>query len=297
MATTGASARRGRAKIMAPRKHGPEFSAEKTWSELARNIREIQDQNASNLSFEENHRFAYNMVLNKHGEMLYNGLKRLVAEDLETLATRNIVPHFPSGTTDPSVQSGEDDLLLTSLKAVWTRHINNMVRLGQILKYMDRVYTQTAKVPATNDLGLQLFLKHIIRPPIKENVMAAILNQIRHERNGYVIDRSTMKGCVDVYLSLEGDTHGATIYKLDLEPAVLKESETFYKREGEELLNSSTAPIFLQSSNGSKQKKTEYTITCQAIPNHICCKSYRITCYPHIFELLYLKKIRVWMPC
>src|ERR1700721_674043 len=75
--------------------HGLEFSADDTWAALSKNIREIQKQNAANFSFEENHRFAYNMVLYKHGAMLYDGVCALIVEHLETLARERIVPVFP----------------------------------------------------------------------------------------------------------------------------------------------------------------------------------------------------------
>ncbi|KAF9532609.1 Cullin [Crepidotus variabilis] len=238
--------RRGKPKIMAPKKHGPEFSVDKTWTELKKNIREIQIQNASNLSFEENHRFAYNMVLNKQGETLYKGVKDLVVENLDSMAKERIEPVFPSGTTDATVLSDEDSRLLRKVKDVWEEHTNNMIRLGQILKYMDRVYTKTANVPQTQELGLELFLKQIMKTPIKDHIVRSVLNQIRHERDGCPIGRSTVKGCVDVFISLHID-HSTTIYKRDLEPAILKESEEFYLNEGVRLLAECDAPTFLSS--------------------------------------------------
>ncbi|KAF8968105.1 Cullin-domain-containing protein [Flammula alnicola] len=212
------TARRGRPKI-----HGPEFSPDKTWEELSKNIREIQNHNASNLSFEENHRYAYNMVLYKHGDRLYNGVRTLVIENLDTLAREEIVPAFPTGTTDAKMQNDEEEVLLKALRKVWDDHRSNMVRLGQILKYMDRSHTKSAGVPATHEMGLELFLNHIIKPPIRDHLVSAILNQVRHERDGDVIGRSTVKGCVDVFLSLEVDRDGTTVYKRDLEPVFLAE--------------------------------------------------------------------------
>ncbi|KAJ6531764.1 Cullin-domain-containing protein [Mycena capillaripes] len=238
-------ARRGRPKIKPPRKHGPDVSIEKTWADLANNIREIQNHNAPNLSFEENHRFAYNMVLHKQGEMLYKGVNQLVAENLDHLANTQVVPAFPSGSSDETVQSQEAEMLLKALRNIWDDHTSNMVRLGQILKYMDRVYAKSADVPEIWEAGLNLFLKHIIRPPIKEHLVTAILNQIQFERDGYVVNRSAIKGCVDVFLTLE-DANGLTVYKRDLEPALLRESQTFYEAEGRKLLQSCDAPEYLR---------------------------------------------------
>lgn len=76
--------------------------------------------------------------------------------------------------------------------------------------------------------------------------MKAILKQIQFERDGFGINRSPVKGCVDIFLNLEIDDTGVTIYKRDLEPAVLRESEAFYKVEGETLLETCNAPEFLR---------------------------------------------------
>ncbi|GLB40454.1 putative cullin-domain-containing protein [Lyophyllum shimeji] len=239
-------ARRGKPKIKPPRKHGTTFNAEKTWAELANNIREIQNHDASNLSFEENYRFAYNMVLHKEGKMLYDGVKKLVAEHLDTLAKDRVIPVFPTGgQDDPMQRSQEADIFLKALRGVWDDHISNMVKLGQILKYMDRVHTKSEKVPEICEAGLHLFLKHVIRPPIQQHIVGAILNQVRFERDGHSINRSPVKGCVDVLLSLDVEP-SVTVYKRELEPAFLRESETFYQAEGAKLLETCDAPEFLR---------------------------------------------------
>lgn len=115
------------------------FSAQGTWTELATNIRRIQNHGASTLSFEENYRLAYNMVLNKEGKMLYEGVKTLVAENLDQLAKEKIIPVFPTGSNDdPMHQSQESDVFLKALRSIWDDHTRNMAKLGQILKYMVR---------------------------------------------------------------------------------------------------------------------------------------------------------------
>ncbi|KAG7451148.1 Cullin-domain-containing protein [Guyanagaster necrorhizus] len=244
----------GRVRIVAPRRHGPEFSAQQTWSELSKNIKEIQNHNACNLSFEENHRFAYNMVLYRQGEMLYKGVKSLISENLEYLLREQVAPVFPSGASQESLQkSNEAEMLLKALKSIWDDHLGNMSKLGQILKYMDRVYTKAAEVPETWETGLTLFLEHIFRPPIKEHVITAILTQIEFEREGYTINRSAVKGCVDVFLTLQTSAGGPTVYKEDLEPALLKKSRSFYEAEGKRLLISCDAPEYLRRVENALQ--------------------------------------------
>lgn len=52
------------------------------WTLLKNAIQEIQKKNNSGLSFEELYRNAYTMVLHKHGERLYSGLRDVVKEHL-----------------------------------------------------------------------------------------------------------------------------------------------------------------------------------------------------------------------
>ena len=56
---------------------------ENIWAGLKAAIQEIQKKNNSGLSFEELYRNAYTMVLHKHGDKLYNGLKEVVTEHLD----------------------------------------------------------------------------------------------------------------------------------------------------------------------------------------------------------------------
>lgn len=62
--------------------------AKEIWSGLARAIDEIHNQDASLLSFEELYRNAYNLVLHKHGEVLYSGVKSSVQKHLTSVGAR-----------------------------------------------------------------------------------------------------------------------------------------------------------------------------------------------------------------
>lgn len=73
-----------------------------------------------------------------------------------------------------------------------------------------------------------------------------MLSLIQIEREGYVISRSAVKECVDILLQLSVEDDGKTVYKRDLEPAVLKASETFYSAEGERLLETCDAPEYMR---------------------------------------------------
>lgn len=61
-----------------------------------------------------------------------------------------------------------------------------------------------------------------------------------------MINRSAVKECVDVLLQLRVDGEGSSVYKRDLEPAILRESESFYKGEADRLLESCDAPEYFR---------------------------------------------------
>lgn len=119
--------------------HGPDTSMTETWTALSKAIREIHNDNASNLSFEENYRFAYNLVLHKQGKQLYDGVKDLVSENINKLAETQVKPAFPSSVNgDPAQKSQEVERFLKAVRHSWDDHISSMSKLRDILKYMVR---------------------------------------------------------------------------------------------------------------------------------------------------------------
>jgi cullin 3 len=114
-----------------------------------------------------------------------------------------------------------------------------------LISRQDRVYTKGADVPKIWDVGFILFWKHIICPPIDHHIYSAILGRIQIERDGDVIHRSAVKECVDVLLQLRLNGYGPSVYEHDLEPAILRESEAFYKTEADGLLETCDASEYL----------------------------------------------------
>ena len=60
------------------------IQAKKVWESLQVAIYEIYNKNASTLSFEELYRNAYNLVLLKRGDMLYDGVSDTIKQKAET---------------------------------------------------------------------------------------------------------------------------------------------------------------------------------------------------------------------
>lgn len=78
---------------------------EDIWNLLKNAIQEIQKKNNSGLSFEELYRNAYTMVLHKHGERLYNGLKEVVTDHLTGKVSPSILRGFISHVSRSTISS------------------------------------------------------------------------------------------------------------------------------------------------------------------------------------------------
>jgi len=113
------------------------MSLDETWKRLSNNIREIFAQNAANLSFEENHRFSYNLVLGKQSEKLYEGVKVLIVENLQKMVKDKLIPAFPTGVrSDMISRAKEGEELLKAFRCVWDDHESGLCKLRDILKYL-----------------------------------------------------------------------------------------------------------------------------------------------------------------
>ena len=95
---------------------------------------------------------------------------------------------------------------------------------------------KSANVLEVVELGRDLFVKHIIRPLIKDHVVNAILTLLHIERTGYVINRSAIKNCVDLMLQFSDSSYGTTMYRRYLEPLILRQSYVYYSAEAGRLL-------------------------------------------------------------
>lgn len=221
-------------------------------------IKQIQNKNASTLSFEETYRNAYNLVLNKNGEMLYNGLQNITKDYLNDLINKNI-SHLSANFNSSNSHLGET--FLKSLKCCWDEHLSCLLKLRDVLKYMDKVYTPNQNVAPTFDLGLNLFRDTVLSYDlnIRLNLFNVISSQIYFERDGQVINRSIVKSCVDILLELiepnqQRNVQSSTpalvtdksIYLTCFEPQLIEECKKYYKNESDNLIDSFDIPSYLR---------------------------------------------------
>lgn len=116
----------------------------------------------------------------------------------------------------------------------------------------DRVHTVSENVPEITIAGLHLFLDNVLHSKslsVREHVTTALLGQVQVERDGYSINRSAMKECVEIYTTLINPRNGVKVYYEDLESSFLNESQRFYAAEAQKLLETCDAPEYLRRAS------------------------------------------------
>lgn len=84
------------------------------------------------LSYEEIYRCGYNLVIHKWGERLYNGVKELIEQYLESEAKTKVVPVLGIADTSPA----EGVQVLKVMQKLWKHHVTCLLMMSDILVHM-----------------------------------------------------------------------------------------------------------------------------------------------------------------
>ncbi|WVZ73666.1 hypothetical protein U9M48_021949 [Paspalum notatum var. saurae] len=213
--------------------------AERTWKVLEHAIHEIYNHNASGLSFEELYRSAYNMVLHKYGEKLYDGLQNTMTWRLKEISK--------------SIEAAQGGLFLEELNAKWKDHNKALQMIRDILMYMDRTYVPSFHRTPVHELGLNLWRDHIIHSPmILSRLLDTLLDLIHRERMGEVINRGLMRSITKMLMDL-----GPAVYQDDFEKPFLAVSASFYSGESQEFIECCDCGNYLKKAERRLNEEME----------------------------------------
>ncbi|KAL3255911.1 hypothetical protein MRX96_046646 [Rhipicephalus microplus] len=202
------------------------------WGLLRNAIQEIQKKNNSGLSFEELYRNAYTMVLHKHGERLYTGLREVVTEHLVNKVRADVLASLHNN-------------FLQTLNQAWNDHQTSMVMIRDILMYMDRVYVQQNNVDNVYNLGLIIFRDQVVRyGNIRDHLRDTLLGMVQQERKGEVVDRLAIKNACQMLVHLGIDSR--SVYEEDFERPFLAQSAEFYMAESQKFLTENSACVYIK---------------------------------------------------
>eukprot|EP00903_Cladosiphon_okamuranus_P018135 g16689.t1 len=229
-----------------PRNHMDERAAQVIWDLLSTAIGEIHNKNASSLSFEELYRNAYNLVLHKHGDLLYAGVKQSVQAHLDKVGEK--------------IAEATDDRLLHELSEQWGDHQVTMQMVRDILMYMDRTYVSFNKKMPVYEMGLVVFRDTVARhEKVKGRLQTLLLQNIADERASRLIDRDLMKTSLSMLSGLGVD--GVAVYEEDFENDFLATTRAFYRAESQEYIARNTCPAYMKKAEDRLGEEAARSIT------------------------------------
>ncbi|CAH1721454.1 cullin-3-B-like [Aphis gossypii] len=235
--------KRGSMRVKAFPSRTDEKFVDTTWAMLKNAIQEIHKKNNSCLSFEELYRNAYTMILLKHGERLYNGMRETVSTHLETKVREDVLVALNNN-------------FLQTLDECWRDHQTSMVMIRDILMYMDKVYVKNNEVDSVYNLGLVLFRDIIVRHDrIRDHLRETLLSMVMKERNGEVIDRIALKNACQMLMIL--GIQNRIVYQEDFERPFLAQSSEFYNVESQMLLAENSASIYIKKAESRINEEAE----------------------------------------
>ncbi|ODQ79300.1 hypothetical protein BABINDRAFT_162326 [Babjeviella inositovora NRRL Y-12698] len=223
-----------RAKIRPPKRSlVKEINFDESWAVLSAAVSQIQQKNASALSFEELYRRSYNLVLKKHGQRLYDNVRAAVATHLATVRTRLL-----------AATSAAPEAFLQCMRAEWEDHTLCMRMISDVLLYLDRVYARDKKLPLVYDMGISLFAEHVVKHGDHRlgNRLVAILNlEIHRNRQGEIVNRLLLRLSVGMCEALVEDAEfGENYYVRHVELQLLQASGDYFETAANEFLGSAT---------------------------------------------------------
>ncbi|XP_067007434.1 cullin-3-A [Anabrus simplex] len=243
MMKSGLPKKEGKMRIRAFPMTMDEKYVESIWTLLKNAIQEIQKKNNSGLSFEELYRNAYTMVLHKHGERLYTGLKEVVTLHLESKVREDVLKALHNN-------------FLQTLNQAWNDHQTSMVMIRDILMYMDRVYVQQNDVDNVYNLGLIIFRDQVVRYGcIRDHLRETLLDMVMRERKGEVVDRIAIKNACQMLMVL--GINSRSVYEEDFERPFLQQSAEFYRLESQKFLAENSASVYIKKVEARINEEAE----------------------------------------
>lgn len=215
---------------------------------LKTGIQEIQRKNTGELSFAELYRIVYTMVLYKHGEKLYAGLKEAITEHLTNKVMEDILNSLNTN-------------FLKVLTLAWDDHQTAMVIIRNIFMYMDQVYVQQNRLDDVHNLGLIIFRDQVfLHSCIRDQLRLTLLDMVAHERKGNVVDRADIKKACQMLMTL--GMNDRSVYQKEFEDPFIDMSREFYQLESQNLLSENNASVYIKQADARIIEEIERVFHC-----------------------------------
>lgn len=247
---------RTKSKIRPPRKTNSLVQdPSEPWKVLQEAIHDIQNKRASKWTFEQLYRLAYNLVLSKHSQFLYNNVHDEIVNHLNNnirVQLENVIlEKYKMKHINNTLSKSDAAEILIMFTKLWDDHLISIWLISQVVMYMDRTFTKDNRLPLTYDVGLLAFQKCVTMYNINELnktigaiIIETMLEYFNLNRHGELIDKSLIRAIITIFDSLvnnEGDSYYAKFF----EPELLVYSHRYYTEKVNELLEFQSGSMYI----------------------------------------------------
>jgi len=169
------------------------------------------------------------------------------------------VKDYLSARILPRIREKHDEYMLRELVRRWENHKLMIRFLSHVFKYLDRFYVKRLSLPELAQVGSQNF-HEIVFDAVKREVRTAILDLIRREREGEIVDRKLMKDVVEIFVEMGGQRSNLEVYVSDFEEMLLTTSADFYSRESSKWSEEDSFPDYMCKAEDRLRQEAERVV-------------------------------------
>ena len=196
---------------------------------------EMLNLRSAGLSFEELYGAAYELVLRKQGDALYDTISDAVTDHLCLRVASKIA------------DVAGDMEFLKALESGFSLHRRGVEMLSDVFSYLDRVHLpRSAKtnLEPVGKLAMSLWRECVVsNPRIRRRMSSCMLDLIRREREGERVDRDTLRRVTTMLLAL-----GESVYGDEFEHKILEETRVYYRALAQKRIGIDDCPTYLQNA-------------------------------------------------
>lgn len=130
--------------------------------------------------------------------------------------------------------------------------------MQRFFQYLDRFYVEMNSVTKLSDQGFKIF-KEVLFKPIQENTTKAIVEALRKDRLGEdaEVDDELLKSIIKIYLFLSQDSlvSDGWLPKINLEKALVEETQQFYESRSRETMGTTSLIEYLTIAQNHYEKE------------------------------------------
>eukprot|EP01129_Flabellula_baltica_P013543 TRINITY_DN6306_c0_g1_i1.p1 TRINITY_DN6306_c0_g1~~TRINITY_DN6306_c0_g1_i1.p1 ORF type:complete len:755 (+),score=152.75 TRINITY_DN6306_c0_g1_i1:44-2308(+) len=218
-------------------------SLEKIWPKIQEGLNSLLENLTDGFSFEEcmqmySSVYDYcttNQKGSDTGSELYFRVNNLLLKRMRWLSKR--------------IKTRRDDSLLNFYRKEWARYRTAVRVIDHIFQYLNEHWIKTeskkdSDIVPIQTLALNIWYEHMFGTT-KEQLCEATLSLIEKERDHEYVDTTLVKGMVNAFINVTGNTDNLHDYQTSFEPFFIVSSTTYYENESQRLLDEISVPDYM----------------------------------------------------